>query len=134
MIWAARPTARKVVEELAFALLLSGAFVVLLLINPPYDPLFGWLAVVPPLAGGARSLVTTLRGRVVLRPDGIEVRKVRTRRYPWESLLSVTVAEDGRIEITPNGWVRKLPIPQAEVAEAFETITRWRAESEARRR
>lgn len=126
VIWRAKPTARAVVGELLAALLLSGAFVVLLVVVPGANPWIGWPAIIPPVLSAARSLVVAVRGRVVLTHDGIEVRRVLNRHYPWASLLSLTIEDDGRIEITPKGWVRKLPIPQDEVPEAFAVITSWR--------
>ncbi|MBA8793143.1 hypothetical protein FHX74_000737 [Friedmanniella endophytica] len=84
------------------------------------------LGIVYTVAGLVRS-VGGARGRVVLHPDALEVRTVRTRRYPWSTLRSVELVE-GRIEITPDGWVRHLPVPAREAPTAYATLTAWRAD------
>lgn len=76
---------------------------------------------------GLLDLVRRLRARVTLRTDGIELRRLRTQLYPWSSLLSVELDDTGQVEITPNGWVRQLPIPTGHSQQAFELIQEWRS-------
>ena len=76
---------------------------------------------------GVLDIICLLRARVTLRPDGIEVRRVRTRLYPWASLSSVELTDAGTVEITPNGWVRHLPIPARQSQVALELIKEWRS-------
>ncbi len=112
--------------ELLLSLLAAGVFVAVIMLLPHADPLTACLGLVAPVVSSIRSAITAARGRVVLDENGIEVRRVRTRQYPWASLSSITIDEDGYIEITPEGWVRRLPIPRSQVAEAFDMITeRW---------
>ena len=132
LVWQAKPTARAVVKELLTALVRLAAAVVLLVVLPGASLRTFWPLIIAFLMSSAWTLIVAVRGRVVLTEDGIVVRRVLTRHYPWTSLRSLTVEPDGRIEITPNGWVRKLPIPRAEVPEAFAIITRWRAAAQAR--
>ena len=129
-VWRARPTVREVVRDLLTTLVIFGAFVLLLGLVPGAHGWSAWASMAVPVLGAGRNIVTAVRGRVVLTRDGIEVRRVLTRHYPWASLRSITVEDDGRIEITPQGWVRKLPIPPDEVPGAFAAITRWRQEHE----
>ena len=55
-------------------------------------------------ASAVLGLIRELRARVVLRNGGMEVRGPRTRVYRWENILSVSLDDLGRVEITPDGW------------------------------
>ena len=133
VIWQAKPTGRAVVGELLAAVLISGAFVVLFVVVPGADPVEG-LARDPPARAERRAEHCHLGTWGALFSPGTASRYVECSpaTTPGRRLLSLTVEDDGRIEITPKGWVRKLPIPQDEVPEAFAVITRWREAARAR--
>ena len=63
------------------------------------------------------ALVEALRTRVRILPDGLEVRQLRLRRYPWSEITDVQVdpwSGNRRVRITlADGTSPLLPTPRA---------------------
>lgn len=126
VVWRARLRVRDVGSAVVTAAVFA-AFLVGLHALRPTSLSYSWLDdIVVPLSLAA-AVITATRGRVVLRRDGIEIRRVRTRFYSWSSIRSIELDDEENLRITPNGWLKHVPVPRSQRREVMAEMERRRA-------